>query len=385
MTKCTPLFSILLAITVLVYHLSNQMGGVPFHLPFRWTSQTALVKMGQRSVASFALTSSKLIDKYFIDDSSKSLAELGYAFRYRVGQNRPGLLYGNAEPYLNLYLKDEIPFQAEMSEASVQEGYVDKLTPFRRALEAHGVKLLLVPVPTKLSIQRDPVSGAVGHFWSTQAVESSVIETPERPYRALVESERGNVIDLFSIYRRYREDHPGANLYVPMDMYWSSLGVALAGKNIAESVAKAGAVILRRTKYGPVPYTHGMVGGLNLSENFVNTHPEFRWREPMYDLVAHGIKTDIKRIFQLGTCYSSRFKETKYGLGNLLSRVLKAPVYDFAAPGSHGILAALGLRNSGVKLGPGDLVVLEFAFRQPWAKEDVIVLPHFAKNANSLP
>jgi hypothetical protein len=113
---------------------------------------------------------------------------------------------------------------------------VAAIVHFRDQLAAHGIHLLLVPVPNKESVYPDRVSARAEKLKGVLAPRTQLLF--EKLRDAKVE-----VVDLFKEFRSAREQtgsRPEEPLYLAQDTHWSPSGVALAAKSVAHHLVKLG-------------------------------------------------------------------------------------------------------------------------------------------------
>ncbi len=115
---------------------------------------------------------------------------------------------------------------------------------FDRQLKAHGIDLVFVPVPSKLSIYPD--------YLSEKAPEHRMVALGmKRLFRKLLESDV-EVVDLYAAFREYRrargDDVP---LYYVRDGHWLNRGARLAAERVSERLKRYDFVQAALARGGP--------------------------------------------------------------------------------------------------------------------------------------
>jgi hypothetical protein len=119
---------------------------------------------------------------------------------------------------------------------------VAAIVHFRDQLAAHGVHLLLMPVPNKDSVYPDQVSA--------RAANSHGLVSPRtREILEKLRAHRVEVLDLFEEFRLARQQSEEPPLYLPHDTHWSPRGVDLAARAVARRLLELGWVQLGQSNY----------------------------------------------------------------------------------------------------------------------------------------
>lgn len=353
-----------------VYHAYNFLHQGEFKLPFRWKSSSFQISWGEKIRAKIpAWTSTALSEYEFLDAASHRLSELGSLGKYFAGQRRFDIVYGPEKPVPQFFLREEIPVQFERASSLIENGFLKPLEPFRKELERQGVHLVVVPVPTKMSLYPKKVPHPLPMRFASEPFVDRGPECPQCVYRTLVDGAKDVVVDLQTRFAREVSENESTELFVPYDHQWTSRAVVLAGQLIIEKLKEQGLPVrvpdFRPTELVPPDHSKGMIKGLNLPGYFLLTR-SFQWKEPRFKLEKAALNPLPGRLFMAGTCYSNRAKTTPYGLGRQLAESLGVPLVDFSEDGTHGVAALKAMNKAGYRLQRGDILVLEFAFRQPW-------------------
>lgn len=94
-------------------------------------------------------------------------------------------------------------------------------------LKALGVDLILVPVPSKASLYPDKLAADL----------PATAGTSMKEFLTKIEARGVKVIDLESLFRTHRSEHPDQALYCATDSHWSPLGAELAAAATARLLA----------------------------------------------------------------------------------------------------------------------------------------------------
>ena len=123
---------------------------------------------------------------------------------------------------------------------------VAAIVDFRVQLAAHGIRLLVMPVPNKDSIYPDRLTSRAETLHGV--VTPRTRELMERLRAAHVE-----VVNLFNEFGEARQQSgstPEVPLYLAQDTHWSPAGVALAAKAVARRLTALGWVQPGQIEYG---------------------------------------------------------------------------------------------------------------------------------------
>jgi hypothetical protein len=149
------------------------------------------------------------------------------------------------KPGLNYMLSR--PRVAKSGQAA--EDPVAAIVDFRDQLAAHGVQLLVMPVPNKDSIYPDRLSSRAKSLHGVLAPQTR--DVLERLRAVKVE-----VVDLFKLFteaRRESDSGSETSLYLRQDTHWSPAGVALAARTVAHRLTDLGWVRPGHTEYSERP------------------------------------------------------------------------------------------------------------------------------------
>ncbi len=106
------------------------------------------------------------------------------------------------------------------------------LVDLQRQLKAHGVDLLVIPIPGKGTIYPD-------HLVSGLAA-TALVNTNTTRFINELRKKKIRVLNLAQVFRQARQAHPKIPLYMPSDTHWAGDGVKLAAATIAAKLRKMG-------------------------------------------------------------------------------------------------------------------------------------------------
>lgn len=155
---------------------------------------------------------------------------------------------------------------ARVSRASNPK-FADPLAPmvdFHSQLKAAGIALWVVPVPAKVVVYREQLSGLVPGVNPKSRIDLSHLKFYEHLRQAGL-----NVIDLTDAFRQ-AASVPGKQgpLYCRTDSHWSGQGVQLAARNLAGGVRTAPwYAALPRQKFLTAPHSVEITGDLAVLQN----------------------------------------------------------------------------------------------------------------------
>lgn len=171
------------------------------------------------------------------------LRQAGNSLRLFAGQSLSWAIWGNGNPPM-LYHSVELwvsegpavpEFRQRIDDAAAT------VVKYHDILQREGWTMVVVPVPTKLSIYRDQVDWPI---WEKDPLSRQPVEQDEgdRTYdRLLTQLQQHDisVVDLRAVYRHYRESHPDAALLYPAaETHWSGLGLKLAADATARQISE---------------------------------------------------------------------------------------------------------------------------------------------------
>jgi hypothetical protein len=189
--------------------------------------------------------------------SARFIRQAGNSLRLFLGQSLSWCVWSKDSPAM-LFATVELWVSEGLTPAN-QRLVENSLALFRkqhRLLASEGWTLVVVPVPTKLSIYRDRCSWPVmeKNLLTRQPVER---DRADEIYDQLINQLRAAgipAVDLKSLYRQYRVAHPAALLYPAGETHWSGLGMAIAADATAELISNTTGIPRRQftPSYFPV-------------------------------------------------------------------------------------------------------------------------------------
>jgi hypothetical protein len=99
-----------------------------------------------------------------------------------------------------------------------------------RQLKKRGIDLIYMPIPDKLSIYSDYLSDKA-------PADRAVFAQSKQLLHRLSENDV-EAVDLFTVYRDFRREHPDQALYYTKDGHWRNVAARIAGERIAERLKR---------------------------------------------------------------------------------------------------------------------------------------------------
>jgi hypothetical protein len=347
-----------------VYHAANYPLRATLRRPSYSTHRFEL-QVGKRTIYSLGIPARTLQTK--TDGSAQRLGEWGYELRYWVRQFPFDMVEEKGAPTLHLFHRNHLTVQYPPA-AGETYPYMPEVRKFFDHLQAQGVTPVLVPVPTHLSIDRPRAFGKTlppTYRWGDRLPQPT--ENARAVFDTLVAPVKNASVDLYSIYTKYVEEHPEAEVFVPYDFHWNSLGIALAAKGVVDQLIARGwdipspqVVPVGRQS---VNYFRTLLNMLQLPKHYLQSHAEFQYVETHYGLSTNPRKPRRPngRLVLAGTSYALAMEEQGLAFGALLGNYLGREVVQSAF---HGAAARGGmdqLREQGFRFQPGDLFIYELS------------------------
>jgi hypothetical protein len=242
--------------------------------------------------------------------------------------------------------------------------------------QAGAARVLLLPVPTKLSIllavdpglrpQVTPLQAPGAHGPAPEASLDGrrTAEAYAHLSGAFRDLPGVQVVSLQRLFletaARGGEEGP---LFVPEDTHWTSLGVNLAALAVAHAwrgTERAGLVRVGSLPEGPGDLQNMMAlpGGA-----WFRTHP---FEEPLYDIRREAGRPCEERAFLVGTSYSTH---RAHHLAAQIAKAAGCPVEDLARGGKGPVAMVQALLTERATQLAGAVVIWEFPFRDVMAKD----------------
>ncbi len=318
-----------------------------------------------------------LPDHAELDFSAAWLRGWGYRLAYESRRVPDFFFLGPRRPWQRAYVREEIPFQFTSSLSAVETGLAAPVRRLVAALAPKGVTVIALPVPTKISLEREllPARLPDAQWWDWDPIYSlrSGSEAPESVYRAVTAAAPSETVDLFRVFSAYRASHPDAELFLPADSHWTALGITLAAAAVLDNLRARGWAIPRLTPRaaGEMPWTYAydFLTALQLPLAYVARAPQFDWREPLYRLPV-TVAPEAGRLWIAGSSYSRRLQGTGFSLGEQVAGALHRRLILIEHDGGRAAWGLNQMRAAGQKLRRGDVLIWEFALRQPLAPSD---------------
>ncbi len=175
--------------------------------------------------------------------------QLGNSLRIAFGQRLNWVVWGGRQP-LMLFPQSEL-WVSEGINAGRNREVVDEAAVTARKyaalLKSEGWTLVVVPVPTKLSIHRDLARWPILDKDLLSRDPVSEDRSDEVVDALFQHFERDSVfhVDLRTVYRTHLAAHPGDLMYPPGESHWAGLGIKLAAEATTKTVSQAANVPVR--------------------------------------------------------------------------------------------------------------------------------------------
>lgn len=114
---------------------------------------------------------------------------------------------------------------------------VPVIAAFRKLLAQHGVDMLFVPVPTKVEVYADKAASRPGKDGGMGQFVGKVVNPYERKFLLELAAEGVETVDLLPALLATRADDK-APAYQAQDTHWTSRGLELAAKLVAERIRR---------------------------------------------------------------------------------------------------------------------------------------------------
>jgi hypothetical protein len=163
-----------------------------------------------------------------------------------------------------LFYKPDVQFLIEPW--SGYDDVIGAIRAFHDALDARGIRLLVVPAPGKPSIYPDKITARAAHL--DEPVSGHARETIARLRKAGVDT-----VDLFMLFEQNRAT---TALYLQQDTHWSPDGMRLAANKVASEILARGWLTKGPVNYALKPVSierHGDVLRMAPSPQVLNTFP----------------------------------------------------------------------------------------------------------------
>ncbi len=319
-----------------------------------------LVSRGVASIRIPTVTVWPTSPTYF-DLASITLKGVGYVIRYWVSQIPDFIIEGAGSGDLEMTERHDI-LTLDPGVLPTLTGNLDKMSRQIGAWKNSGARVVVIPIPSKLSIERErfPAKLPPCQVWSR--CNAPQVESAQTNYAEVV-LRVPEALDLFAVYRsQYLQ---GLDPYLPDESHWSSLGIGLAAR---ATLARLGVNPLpEMTEADAFEDFHFAKQMLQLPDWYLNRHAgSARHREPTYRFAVlskpstmRGSDLRANRLVILGTSFCLRLGHTKYGLSNLLAENLQAGLKTYCGTG-NGLWGAIGqMELAGESVRGGDIVVWE--------------------------
>jgi SGNH hydrolase-like domain, acetyltransferase AlgX len=282
------------------------------------------------------------------------MRQAGNSVRISCGQQLSWCIWGDRNPPM-LFHSVELWVSEGLGPPENRQRVEDALVTIRKyhaQLSQEGWTLVVLPVPTKLSIYSDLCSWP---RWDKDPLTRRPVpaDRADEIYDALLAGmnrDRIPAIDLRTIYREHRAAHPTELLYPPGETHWSGIGLKIAADAVAERVS-ALTGIPRRTfvpSYLSVEEVSDMSAGCNpLPQWLSRLAPFYTYRARLVNgAEGRGFiypQNPTSLLVLAGTSYSGQYTwhiGEPVGLAWVLGMQLEECEFQNGAQAGHGSYAA---------------------------------------------
>ena len=250
--------------------------------------------------------------------SVRVLRRTGNSMRLALGQSLDWVIWGAGRPPV-LAPRIELPLSHGLGDESIKanlDHLILRLGQYSRKLRADGWQLVVVPVPTKLSIYREAFSWPLldEDPLTRRPVPADGADALMRYLFAELHSRDVAAVDLQTLYRAERFAHPDAWLYPPGESHWTGHGLRIAAQASAEKIHAIAGVPLQMPTAAPRPVDHygdlavsfdplpSWLGRLDGSYHFRDELSTW----PVYD-PRPGDSPPASLVVVLGTSYTGQY------------------------------------------------------------------------------
>ena len=258
---------------------------------------------------------------------------------------------------------------------------VDAMVDFRDQLNARGIELLVVPMPGKSSIYPEMLAGRA---------EDRRNQVSEKTRRLMSQMQAAGIelVDLFALY--YQESSRGDALYLKQDTHWSTHGMHLAAKQVAERILERGWITQGSTDYELKPISFARYGDvlrmMNLPKVQQRYEPETLRCTQVIDLGSGQpyVNDPDSEVLVLGDSFLRIYEKDEPGSAGFISHLaceLKTPISSIIQDGGASTLIRQELARKPELLLNKKVVVWEFVERdirfgmEGWQKTTLRDLP----------
>ena len=282
------------------------------------------------------------------------MRQAGNSARISCGQQLSWCMWGDRNPPM-LFHSVELWVSEGLVPPENRQRVEDALATIRKnhaMLQKEGWTLVVLPVPTKLSLYADLCS------WPRMDKDPLTrrpvpTDRADEVYDALLaglQTEQIPTIDLRTLYRNYRAAHPTELLFPPGETHWSGIGLKVAADAAAERVSALTGIPLRTfaPSYLTVEEVSDMSAGYNpLPQWLSRLAPFYTYRDRLVN-GAEGrgfiyAQNPTSLLVLAGTSYSGQYTwhiGEPVGLAWVLGMQLEECEFHNGAQAGHGSYAA---------------------------------------------
>jgi hypothetical protein len=347
---------------VLVYQGMNVINGDLFTPKEQWRKSRIGVKLGERNWNVANVSEWGQVNAN--DFSSKLIKGLGYSVKYLLDDYPDNVIKGNPEPYLNLTVRDEFGYQRAAKIERMRRYVALPVLHYTQWLESQGIRVVVVPVPTKVSVYRDDFDQGLPlmDLWGAEPRRDPgappKAEEPALVYGSITDTLGERAVNVLGLFRKAKASG-GPRLFHYNDLHWTSYGLTLVAAEVARKVTGTAPEIVALGNKSK-SFDHPVLNMLRLPPWLLEARRELWWEEPLYELAPARAKASSGRLILMGSSASEEHGGTPHRFGSVLARALGRELIEQAVAGGGAEGSLRRLVDSGVTLSPEDVVVWEF-------------------------
>lgn len=357
--ECTSACLTLLAL----YHVLSAFGLTAEVLTTEYVETKFTLRWQGASVGEGTLVRRKSEDVF----DPGELAGIGKIVRYSFGQSPDYMRIDRKDGGIYFYLPEELQFSTEAGLAVTKVG-TRIVNQVALKLEASGVTVVQVPIPTRISVDRSLAPpDASASIWHSQRLDQATIEVPAKVYSATQFGGAPRVVDAFGAMVDEQQARPGSSTQLAIDTHWSSLGIAATARAVIQNLQRRGfdvsvpEIVPRSMEVSEI----GFVTPLGLPQWFIARSPELQRRDLMYAFATPTRPSNIERLVTFGSSYSTSYGKTDFSFPKLVATGLGVPLHDLSKRGGGPNGSFKRAVAEGFRFRRGDVLVWEYPVRQP--------------------
>ena len=240
---------------------------------------------------------------------------------------------------------------------------VSAIVDFYNQLDARGIKLLIVPAPGKASVYPEKITARAGN-------NPTQISPHTKKVMDGIQSAGIEWVDLFALFNRSKNRE--TDLYLKQDTHWSTAGMRIAAKRVAERLLELGWIDRGGIEYELKPIEFSRYGDIlrmiNLPFSDRLYQPERLYCTQVIDSLSGtpNQNNEDSEILVLGDSFLRIYEQDEPGSAGFVSHLaceLKTPVTSIINDGGASTLVRQELARKSHLLRDKKVVIWEFVER----------------------